>query len=90
MAATGDPFTIPLNEFITGLNTNMISPYAAMSEAIAGFKLLPQESLKTFIYTGNLCMHLVMPVAMNLSLGKRGAGHMIENAVVQYKNEGYK
>ncbi|KAL2072623.1 hypothetical protein VTL71DRAFT_11966 [Oculimacula yallundae] len=71
MAATGDPFTIPLDDFIAGLNTNMVSPYAAMSEAITGVKRLPREILKTFIYTGNLCMQLVMPVAMNLSLGER-------------------
>ena len=90
MGATGDPFTVPLNDFVAGLNINMISPYAAMSEAITGFKDLPKETLKTFIYTGNVCLHLVMPVALNLALGKRGEGHMIENAVTLYEKEGYK
>ena len=47
-------------------------------------------TLKTFIYTGNVCLHLVMPVALNLALGKRGVGHMIENAVTLYEKEGYK
>ncbi|KAH7364127.1 hypothetical protein BKA65DRAFT_522652 [Rhexocercosporidium sp. MPI-PUGE-AT-0058] len=89
MGASGDPLTIPLNDFVDGLNTNMISPYAPMSEASSGFKELPQEIRKTFIYTGNLCMHLTMPVAMNLALGKRGVGHMIENAVMLYEKEGY-
>ena len=90
MGATGDPFTIPLNDFVAGLNINMITPYAAMSEAISGFKDLPKEILKTFIYTGNVCLHLVMPVALNLAVGKRGVGHMIENAVMLYEKEGYK
>ncbi|PVH85805.1 NAD(P)-binding protein, partial [Cadophora sp. DSE1049] len=89
MGATGDPFAIPLSEFVAGLNINMISPYAAMSEAISGFKELPKETLKTFIYTGNVCLHLVLPVALNLGLGKRGVGHMIENAVMLYEKEGY-
>lgn len=90
MSATGSPFTIPLPEFIAGLHTNMISPFAAISESIEGFQSLPKETLKTFIYTGNLCLHLVMPVALNLALGKRGAGFMIENAVMLYEKEGFK
>lgn len=90
MGASGDPFTIPLDDFFSGLNVNMISPYAAMSEATSGFKDLPKETLKTFIYTGNLCMHLVIPVAMNLGMGKRGVGHMIECATMVYGKEGFK
>ncbi|KAG4437898.1 hypothetical protein IFR05_006617 [Cadophora sp. M221] len=89
MGESGDPFTIPLDDFVAGLNINMISPYAAMSEAISGFKDLPKETRKTFIYTGNLCMHIVLPAAMNMGLGKRGVGHMIENAVMLYEKEGF-
>lgn len=90
MGPAGDPFAVPLNDWVAGVNINMISPYAAMSEAIAGFKELPKNTLKTFIYTGNLCLHIVLPVAMNMALGKRGVGHMIENAIAQYGKEGFK
>jgi hypothetical protein len=87
---TPDPISIPLDEFVSNLNVNLISPYAVLQEAISGFRTLPSSVLKTFIYTGNCLNNVVMPVLLHLGVGKEGAAHMIESAVQGYGKEGFR
>jgi hypothetical protein len=59
-----------------------------LSDFVQGFKELPKEMLKTFIFTGNASPHVVFPVVLNLALGKRAVAHMIETAVQLYEKDG--
>jgi hypothetical protein len=85
-----DPLAAPLSDFTAGLNVNLISPYAAAQTAILGFRTLPKEVLKTFIYTGNCLTHSVYPVLICLGIGKAGAGHLVESAAKGYEEEGFR
>jgi hypothetical protein len=85
-----DPFLIPLSEFVPGLNVNIVSPFAVMQETIAGFKELPKETLKAFIFTGNASPHIVFPIVLNLALGKRAVAYMIESALQLYEKDGFR
>ncbi|RDL40075.1 Uncharacterized protein BP5553_00054 [Venustampulla echinocandica] len=85
-----DPFSIPVDEWASSLNVNAISAYAAVQQALAGFKELPTEVPKTFIYTGNCGTHTAIPHLMNLMVGKRVAAHMIECAVKTYEKDGFR
>jgi hypothetical protein len=85
-----DPVSIPVDEFVANLNVNLVSPYAAMQEAIKNFRTLPKDVLKTFIYTGNCLNNIVMPIGLHLGVGKQGAAHMIESAAGGYAKEGFR
>ncbi len=85
-----DPFTVPLEGFIEDNNINVVSAYSAMQQTIQGFKELPKDTLKTFIYTGNAMLHLTVPLIMDLGLGKRATSFLIENALQVYKDEGFR
>jgi hypothetical protein len=85
-----DPFLIPLSDFVPGLKVNIVSPFAVMQETIQGFKELPKETLKTFVFTGNASPHIVFPVVLNLALGKRAVAHMIETAVQLYEKDDFR
>jgi hypothetical protein len=79
-----DPFSVPIDEWIAGLNINFISAYAAIQEAIAGFRQLPASTLKTITFTGNLSIHKAIPLFMNLGVSKNAAAHMIECGTVAH------
>lgn len=87
---TPDPISVPLDEFVGNLNVNLVSPYAAMQQAVAGFRTLPNETLKTFIYTGNCLNNMVMPILLHLGVGKQGTAHMIKGAVEGYGKENFR
>jgi hypothetical protein len=48
-----NPVSAPLEHFEKDLAINTVSAYAAAQGAVAGFKKLPHDTKKTFIYTGN-------------------------------------
>lgn len=50
---SADPLSIPLSDFIGSININITSPYSAAQEAIVGWRTLPKEVLRTFIFMGN-------------------------------------
>ncbi|KAI9727586.1 MAG: transcription factor TFIIIB subunit brf1 [Cirrosporium novae-zelandiae] len=83
------PLSVPLDEFIDSQNINIASVYAAMSEAVRGFKKLPNSLAKTFIYTGNILNSRTMPSLFTLGVGKAAGAHMIEAASMAYGQEGY-
>jgi hypothetical protein len=84
-----DPFLIPLLDFAPGLNVNLVSPFAVLQEIIAGFRKLPEETLKTFIFTGNASPYIVFPTLLNLVLGKRAVAHIIKSAMQLYKKDSF-
>jgi NAD(P)-dependent dehydrogenase (short-subunit alcohol dehydrogenase family) len=51
------------------LNVNTVSPYVAAQQAIRGWKTLPKETKKTFIYTGNISNVSIVPMPMTIDLG---------------------
>lgn len=85
-----DPFSIPIEDFTRDVNINTISVFSALQQAIQGFKELPKDTPKTFICTGNCLLHIAMPVLMDLGLGKRAAGFMVENAVLAHGGSGFR
>jgi len=72
------------------MNINIISAYAAAHEAVTGFKTLPAETLKTFIFTGNAFTHIVLPVMLSFGMAKVAGAHLIESAAQAYASEGFR
>ena len=62
-------FSIPAENVALDLNVNTISPYVAAQQAVKGWKTLPGETKKTFIYTGNILNVSIIPMPMVLDLG---------------------
>ncbi|WAO96643.1 Hypothetical protein NCS54_01432400 [Fusarium falciforme] len=85
-------FSIPVESFVADLNVNTVSPYVAAQQAVAGWETLPQESKKSFIYTGNILNTSVFPVAMMLDLGvgKSASSYWIGAADILYKTRGFR
>jgi hypothetical protein len=67
--------------------------YAAIQEALAGFKTLPAGSPKSFIYTGNM-LNLGPSMAfinlLPLGVGKTASAHMIQLAAMAFHDREYK
>lgn len=74
------------------LNINVVSPYVAAQQALAAWEMLPQDTKKTFIYTGNAQNELIiaMPPMMNLGVGKAASAYWIGLADTLYKTKGYR
>ncbi|CZR50993.1 uncharacterized protein PAC_00868 [Phialocephala subalpina] len=89
-AMNPDPFSISIEDFTKDVNINTISVFSALQQAIQGFKALPKDTPKTFIYTGNCLLHVAMPVLMDGGLGKRAGGFMVENAVLVHGGSGFR
>lgn len=85
-----DPFSIPVDKWAAGVNITTINAYSAVQQAIAGFKELPRDARKTFIYTGNACTHAVLPTIMNLGVGKNAVAHMVKCAVKVHEQDGFR
>ena len=84
-----DPFSISVNDFVGNFNVTLFPPYAAVQEATAGFRTFLRQTLKTFIYRGNYLNNAVMPILLNLGVGKQGATYMIESAVENYRKKAF-
>lgn len=85
-----DPFSISLEDFTKNDNINTVSAFSALQQAIQGFKELPKDTPKTFIYTGNCLLHMPIPALMDNGLGKRAVGFMVENAVLVHGGSGFR
>lgn len=85
-------FSIPAEKFESDLNINTVSSYIAAQEAVKGWETLPNESKKSFIYTGNILNTTVLPVpAMTtLGVGKSASAYWIGTADLTYAKEGYR
>jgi NAD(P)-dependent dehydrogenase (short-subunit alcohol dehydrogenase family) len=84
--------SIPVEAVTKDLNINVVSPYVAAQEALAAWEALPQDTRKTFIYTGNALNEgiIPMPVMMNLGVGKAASAHWVGLADTLYQAKGYR
>ncbi|PQE22534.1 short-chain dehydrogenase protein [Rutstroemia sp. NJR-2017a BVV2] len=89
-SAGNDPFSLPLEKFISDTNVIVVSGYAAIQETIAGFRTLPESTLKTFIYTGNILNRTIYPSLVTFGAAKTAVAHMIEGASGVYAKEGFR
>ncbi len=84
--------SVPAANFASDLNLNVLTPYVAAQEAVKGFETLPQETKKTFIFTGNILNTVVLPVPMMLTLGvgKAAAAYWVGVADANYSARGWR
>lgn len=61
--------SIPGESVASDLSVNTVGPYVAAQQAIRGWKTLPKETKKTFIYTGNISNVSIVPMPMTIDLG---------------------
>ncbi|TFB00482.1 hypothetical protein CCMA1212_007576 [Trichoderma ghanense] len=71
-------------------NINIVSTFAAAQLAIKSFAILPPESSKTFIYTGNKQHLMVIPPLLSQGVGKSGSAHLLHYLAEEHKESGYK
>lgn len=78
---------MPLADFVSTLNINTTSVYAAAQEATKGFGQLPSPG-GTFIYTGNITNIKPIPLMAPMSAGKSATATLIQSAVESAKFPG--
>jgi hypothetical protein len=88
MTPTPQPTSQSVTDFSTGIQTTIISAYAAMKSSIENFRTLPSGSPKVFIYTGNGLNVHSMPLLFDLGTAKAAAAHMIRDLSAAYEGEG--
>ncbi|KAL6903896.1 hypothetical protein GGI43DRAFT_432598 [Trichoderma evansii] len=79
-----------ITAFQSDNNVNIVSAYVAAQLAITSFALLPPESSKTFIYTGNKLPFMIVRPLLSQGVGKAGSAHLIHYLAEEYKDSGYK
>jgi NAD(P)-dependent dehydrogenase (short-subunit alcohol dehydrogenase family) len=87
-----DMFSNSAENVVSDFNVNVLSAYVAAQQAVLGWKKLPTEAKKTFIYTGNIMNTVVIPIAaaMNLGIGKSASSYWIGLADKMYQGQGYR
>ena len=65
--------TVSVEDYGRDLVTNSTSNFAAIKLAIAGFKKLPSDAPKAYIYIGNMCSGLIVPEVVTLGPGKNAS-----------------
>lgn len=83
-------FSTSAESVTSDLNVNTISPYVAAQQAVRGWETLPEETKKTFIYTGNILNVSIVPMPMMLTLGigKSASAYWIGLADTMYSAQG--
>lgn len=66
------------------------SAYLAAQEALQGFRSLPDQLCKAFIYTGNALSQIAIPDVLPFAVGNVSAAMLIEYAANAYGPHGYK
>ncbi|KAH7084992.1 hypothetical protein BKA63DRAFT_559656 [Paraphoma chrysanthemicola] len=74
-----NPVSAPLADFEKDLNINTVSAYVASQAAVNGFRRLPENVKKTFIYTGNNGNTIIVPEFLMLGIGKTATWYMIQS-----------
>jgi NAD(P)-dependent dehydrogenase (short-subunit alcohol dehydrogenase family) len=84
--------SVPAETVGKDINVNTISPYVAAQLAVSGWETLPEQTKKTFIYTGNILNVALMPVPMMLTLGmgKSASSFWIGLADSTYSARGFR
>lgn len=85
-------FSISAESVASDLNVNTVSPYVAAQQAVLGWETLPQETKKTFIYTGNIMNVSVvpMPMMLDLAMGKSASASWIGLADAVSTDKGFR
>ncbi|KAJ5118106.1 hypothetical protein N7448_004247 [Penicillium atrosanguineum] len=84
------PLSDQISEFESANNVNIVSAYIAAKLAVKSFTLLPRQSPRTFIYTGNKLPLMIVQPLLAQGVGKAGAAHLIHYLAEEYKDQGYK
>ncbi|PTB34994.1 hypothetical protein M441DRAFT_74667 [Trichoderma asperellum CBS 433.97] len=71
-------------------NVNIVSAYVAAQLANKSFAMLPPQSSKTFIYTGNKLPFMIVRPLLFHGVGKAGSAHLLHYLAEEYKDSGYK
>ncbi|OAA69348.1 NAD(P)-binding domain protein [Akanthomyces lecanii RCEF 1005] len=88
--AVDDPLSAPLSDIQAARTVGFDSAYLAAQEALHGFKSLPDQLCKAFIYTGNALSQIAIPGVLPFAVGKVSAAMLIEYAANAYGPRGYK
>jgi hypothetical protein len=85
-------FSISAESVASDLNVNTITPYVAAQQAVKGWKTLPEETRKAFIYTGNIMnvSTVPMPPMVDLGMGKSASAFWIGVVDVTYSDRGFR
>lgn len=84
--------SVPATSVASDLDVNTISPYVAAQQAVEGWKTLPKETKKTFIYTGNITNVAIVPLPMmlDIGIGKSATAFWIGLADTLYADQGFR
>jgi NAD(P)-dependent dehydrogenase (short-subunit alcohol dehydrogenase family) len=85
-------FSVSVESVMSDLKVNTITSYAAAQQAVLRWKILPKETKKTFIYTGNITNVSIVPIPMMLDvgMGKSASAFWIGLADTTYAAEGFR
>lgn len=74
------------------LHVNTLTPFIAAQQAISGWKTLPEDTKKAFIYTGNIMNVKTLPLAatITLGMGKSASSFWISLADALHSSKGYR
>lgn len=93
-ADPSDPFaSISAEDMERDYRVSALGAYAALREALAGFKALVAEGddqPKVFIATGNVTPFMAVPMALTLAAGKSALVQMLQVAVAAYGEKGFR
>jgi NAD(P)-dependent dehydrogenase (short-subunit alcohol dehydrogenase family) len=84
--------SVPAEAVALDLNVNTVSPYVAAQQAVSGWETLPNETKKTFIYTGNILNVSVIPIPvfLDLGMGKSASAFWLGLADSAYSAKGFR
>lgn len=85
-----DPASLPYSDLSKDFAINTLSVLAAANEAVKGFRELPADMSKTFIYTGNRLDIEPIPRLLTLGVGKAASAHMIASFASAYDEQGFR
>lgn len=88
----GDIFSTSTDTLVRDFNLNTVSPFIAAQQAVNGWKSLPEESKKAFIYTGNILniKQSPVPIMLTLGIGKSATSSWVSLADLLYSKNGYR
>lgn len=72
------------------IGVNASGAYAALSEAVKGFKKLDAEIPKAFIATGNVLPFQPVPLGVTLGTGKAALAHLLHIGAIAYSKSKFK
>jgi hypothetical protein len=85
-----DPFGVSPDAFVKDIGVNTIGAYAALNQAVKGFKSLDAGTPKAFIVTGNVLPFKPIPVGVTLGTGKAAVAHLINIGATTYTKSNFK